>query len=163
MAARLPFVFNWCHTHMASITGHLPKQATVAEPDLLNWPAIAWFTALLIVVYFPILEHLVMQWSTDEDVGHGFFVIPVAAYIAWQRRDELLAIERKPAWWGLGHHAVGGSAELPGYARCGVVSTAIGDSHHTGGLVTGARRNQAGQGTGVSVAAFAVYDPDSNW
>lgn len=102
MAARSSFVLNWCHTYMASVTGYVPKQASAAKADLLSWPAIAWFTGLLVVAYFPILEHLVMQWSTDEDVGHGFFVIPVAGYIAWQRRADLLAIERKPAWWGLG-------------------------------------------------------------
>ena len=95
-----PFVLNW--THMASVTGHVPKQVSVAKSNLLSWPAIAWFTVLLIVAYFPILQSLVMQWSTDEDVGHGFFVLPVAGYIAWQRREELLAIERKPAWWGIG-------------------------------------------------------------
>jgi exosortase len=67
---------------------------------MLSWPAIAWFTALLIVVYFPVFQRLVLQWSTDEDVGHGFFVIPVAAYMVWQRRERLLEIEWKPAWWG---------------------------------------------------------------
>ena len=56
---------------------------------------------LLVAAYFPILKQLVNQWMTDEDVGHGFFVPVVAGYIAWQRRDELMNIEWKPAWWGL--------------------------------------------------------------
>jgi exosortase len=47
------------------------------------------------------LKALVMQWATDEDVGHGFFVPVVAAYIAWTRREELMALEWKPAWWGV--------------------------------------------------------------
>jgi exosortase len=85
---------------MASVTGLLPGQASV-KARILSWPAIAWFTALLIVVYFPILQHLVVQWSVDEDVGHGFFVIPVAAYMVWQRRERLLEMEWKPAWWGV--------------------------------------------------------------
>lgn len=66
----------------------------------LPWASIGWFSALLIAVYFPILTKLVSQWITDEDVGHGFFVPLVAAYIAWQRRDELLRMDARPAWWG---------------------------------------------------------------
>jgi exosortase len=63
---------------------------------------VAWFGILLIAVYYPILSHLVAQWSTDDDVSHGFFVPLVAGYIAWQRREKLLSLEWKPAWWGVG-------------------------------------------------------------
>lgn len=85
---------------MATATDHLPEQARVRDARVY-WFAIAWFAGLLILAYFPVLQHLVEQWSTDEDVGHGFFVPLVAGYIAWQRRDEILAVELKPAWWGL--------------------------------------------------------------
>jgi exosortase len=84
---------------MATVTGLIPGQASVKARGL-SWWALAWFAALLVVVYFPILRHLVEQWSTDEDVGHGFFVLPVAGYIVWQRRERLLEMEWKPAWWG---------------------------------------------------------------
>src|SRR5580700_9486153 len=86
---------------MTSVTGQLPDQAPASEIRTLPWAAIAWFTALLIIAYFPILKHLVWQWSNDEDVGHGFFVPVVAGFIVWQRRDELMTIEWKPAWWGI--------------------------------------------------------------
>jgi exosortase len=85
---------------MAAVTGQLPEQPPTAPARSLPWTAIAWFGALLIIAYFPILKHLVNQWATDEDVGHGFFVPVVAGYIAWQRRDTLMSIEWKPAWWG---------------------------------------------------------------
>ena len=39
--------------------------------------------------------------STDDDFGHGFFVPPVALYIAWLRREEILKVPLKPAWWGV--------------------------------------------------------------
>lgn len=72
-----------------------------AKVRSISWTAIAWFGVLLIAAYFPILVKLVNQWSTDDDVSHGFFVPLVAGYIAWTRRDALLRIQWKPAWWGL--------------------------------------------------------------
>ena len=85
---------------MATVADKLPEQAP-AKARSISWTAIAWFGVLLIAAYFPILVKLVNQWSTDDDVSHGFFVPLVAGYIAWTRREALLRIEWKPAWWGL--------------------------------------------------------------
>jgi len=49
----------------------------------------------------PIIRSLVRQWIDDPDMGHGFFVPAVSAYIVWQRREEILAITPRPNWWGL--------------------------------------------------------------
>jgi len=92
---------------MASVADKLPEQHQAALPRAVPWTAIAWFAALLIVGSFPILKYLVQTWATDEDVGHGFFVPVVAAWIAWQRRDQILSMRLKPAWWGLGVMAWG--------------------------------------------------------
>jgi exosortase len=81
--------------------GGLPPDRSAVNPVAIPWSALAWFTALLIAVYYPILHRLVVQWSTDEDVSHGFFVPLVALFIAWQRREKILALHAKPAWWGL--------------------------------------------------------------
>jgi exosortase len=85
---------------MATLADKLTEQVPV-KPRAISWPAIAWFGILLIAVYFPILSRLVLQWSTDDDVSHGFFVPLVAGYIAWQRRERLLSLDWKPAWWGV--------------------------------------------------------------
>ncbi len=74
-----------------------PSVRTAAIP----WPAVAWFAALLIAAYFPVLRRLVNQWMTDEDVSHGFFVPMVSLYITWQMREKLLLLDKAPAWWGL--------------------------------------------------------------
>ena len=87
---------------MASAADQLPARPPAASPREIPWVALAWFGALLIVAYFPVVRHLVYQWSVDEDVGHGYFVPLVAGFIAWQRRHQLLAMDLKPAWWGLG-------------------------------------------------------------
>ena len=105
---------------MASVAEQLPGQPPAANAPSISWAAFAWFSALLIAAYFPVLKHLVEQWSNDENVSHGFFVPVVALYIAWQRRDSILAIERKPAWWGLAIMAWGA---LQGYV--GVLGTEL--------------------------------------
>jgi exosortase len=86
---------------MATVAEQLPGRPPAATAPSISWAAVAWFSALLVAVYFPVLRHLVEQWSTDENVSHGFFVPAVALYITWRRRDSIVAIERKPAWWGL--------------------------------------------------------------
>lgn len=79
--------------------------APPAEPEStrgrLSWAAVAWFGGLLILCYAPILYRMAHQWATDADMGHGFFVPVVAGYIAWRRRNLLLATPRKTNNWGL--------------------------------------------------------------
>jgi exosortase len=74
----------------------------------LPWAAWAWFSALLLLSYAPVLWRLVKQWDSDPDMGHGFFVPLVVGYIVWQRRAELLALRPEPDWWGLAVVLYGG-------------------------------------------------------
>jgi exosortase len=67
----------------------------------LPWAPLASIALLIAVCYAPIIRSLVRQWIDDPDMGHGFFVPAVSAYIVWQRREEILAITPRPNWWGL--------------------------------------------------------------
>src|SRR5882724_9460722 len=87
---------------MASAVDQLSDRPASVQTPPVPWLTLVWFSALLIAAYFPVLRHLVEQWSTDEDVSHGFFVPLVAGFIAWQRREQILAMDYQPAWWGLG-------------------------------------------------------------
>ncbi len=78
-----------------------PSTPAPAPPTKLSWQPIAWFGALLILCYAPILYRMGVQWATDENMGHGFFVPVVAGFIAWQRRKMLLATPIQPNGWGL--------------------------------------------------------------
>lgn len=78
------------------------------------WAMLAWFGGLLILCYAPILRHLIYQWATDEDMGHGFFVPVIAGFIAWQRRDELLSQPLRSSPWGWVIVALGAVWELLG-------------------------------------------------
>jgi exosortase len=97
---------------MASAVDQLPERSPAVLVRPIPWAPLAWFAVLLIVAYFPVLQHLVEQWSNDEDVSHGFFVPLVAGFIAWQRREQILSIDYRPAWWGMGVMAW---AALQGY------------------------------------------------
>jgi exosortase len=88
-------------SYVGTATEQLP-QTPPAPPRAIPWPAMAWFSVLLIAAYFPILRRLIQQWSTDDDFSHGFFVPIVALYIAWQRRGAVLRLPWQPAWWGAG-------------------------------------------------------------
>ena len=52
-------------------------------------------------LYFPTLRHLVGQWWSDPDFSHGFFVPLFSAFVVWQERPRLAALEFQPSWWGL--------------------------------------------------------------
>ena len=54
----------------------------VAAAALLVAGALGW-------LYADAFPALVRQWANDEDYSHGFFVIPLAAYFVWERREAL--------------------------------------------------------------------------
>lgn len=71
------------------------------QTPLSSWAPLAWISGLMLVSFYPMLERLVQQWMNDDDMGHGFFVPVVAAYIAWQRKDEILEVEMERNYWGI--------------------------------------------------------------
>lgn len=88
---------------MASVADPLPSEQPrpASVPAPLPWAAMGWVAAALLLCYLPILIPLVRQWSDDEDMGHGFFVPLVAAYIAWLKKDQLLNTPIRRNYWGL--------------------------------------------------------------
>ena len=66
----------------------------------LNWAAMAWFGALTVLLFAPVLRDMFREYATDESMGHGFFVPVVAGYMIWQRRSDLERVELKPHWSG---------------------------------------------------------------
>ena len=53
------------------------------------------------VVYWDVLRSLGLAWYTDDNYSHGFFIAPLAAYFAWERRAEFTAKPIKPSAFGL--------------------------------------------------------------
>lgn len=52
--------------------------------------------ALLVAIYHDIGLRLAQQWYADPDFSHGFLVPPLAAYLAWDRRADWLALPARP-------------------------------------------------------------------
>jgi exosortase len=85
---------------MVSAPVEQPEQPVLLPADI-SWRAVLWFGGLLLLCYAPILYRMAVQWATDEDMGHGFFVPVVAGFIAWQRRRTLLSTPCESNAWGL--------------------------------------------------------------
>lgn len=63
------------------------------------WPTI--LSGLVLLLYAPVLKNLVLQWWSDPDYSHGFFVPLFSGYILWRQRARWMTIEIKPSNFGL--------------------------------------------------------------
>lgn len=66
----------------------------------LNWAAIAWFGALIVLLFAPVIRDMFKEYARDESMGHGFFVPIVAGYMVWQRKAALEKTALRPHWSG---------------------------------------------------------------
>ncbi len=48
------------------------------------------FGILAVLLYSSTLIELAALWARNEDYNHGFLIIPVSAYLVWQRRRQLM-------------------------------------------------------------------------
>lgn len=85
---------------MGAMTETPPALQQDPQKQSIPWGTLAWLALMLVVLYAPVLVRIVKEWAEEEDMGHGFFVLPVVGYIIWQRRDELAKIPIRPHWFG---------------------------------------------------------------
>src|SRR4051812_46218950 len=55
----------------------------------------------VILLYLNVLTSLARQWASDDNYSHGFFVLPLAMFFAWERRVALQNAARRPGVGGL--------------------------------------------------------------
>ena len=53
------------------------------------------------VVYSGVVSSLVRQWASDDNYSHGFLIIPLALYCAWERRQALQQAQVRSSATGL--------------------------------------------------------------
>ena len=84
-------------------------RATSTTPQILesSWKVRAWVVwsaiilGLVVLLYAPVLKHLVEQWWTDPDYDHGFFVPAFSAYVLWRERHRWIKSRVEPSNSGL--------------------------------------------------------------
>lgn len=86
---------------MSSLANTALPQVAPPTTRQAQWIPLAWFSGLLALCYAPVLYRLILQWNSDEDMGHAFFVPIIAGYIAWQRREKVMEGPFVPNYWGL--------------------------------------------------------------
>ena len=57
-------------------------------------------SGLILLLYGSVIKDLVLQWWTDPDYGHGFFVPLFSGYILWRERQRWTKTEIKPSNFG---------------------------------------------------------------
>jgi exosortase len=71
---------------------------TVSKKSLWGLAAPA---ACFILLYYKVIASLMHDWSVDDNYSHGFFIVPIALYFAWERRVALKEAVRNASAWGL--------------------------------------------------------------
>jgi len=67
----------------------------------ISRPAVALLTSgALLACYASTLRGMIGQWWSDEDMGHGFLVPLVVAWIVWRERHRWMKLAPAPNWWG---------------------------------------------------------------
>ena len=90
------------------------SEATLSETsDVTNglaarrqlWRTPATLTIALVLAVFAIFWQtswsIVSIWIRSETFTHGFLILPISAYLIWQRRKDLLQYTPAPNWWGI--------------------------------------------------------------
>ena len=78
-------------------------------------PRLTWFSLLILVCYFPVIQNIVHQWSSNDDMSHGFFVPLIAGYVVWERRGDLAGVEVRTSRWGLAGVVLGAALAPPAH------------------------------------------------
>ena len=80
------------------MTGALPER-------WLLWRTPAILTIALVAAVFAIFWQtswsMVSIWLRSETFTHGFFILPISAFLIWQRRKDLARYDPAPNWWGI--------------------------------------------------------------
>jgi exosortase len=77
---------------------------TAPSSLLPSRPVLLTVGALLVAfaaVYWQVFARLFDAWTNDGNYSHGWLIIPLAGYFAWERRDRLTAAPIRPSWFGV--------------------------------------------------------------
>ena len=74
---------------------------TSTSISLSQWLLLALLFASFFIAYFPVWKGLISTWYHSDDYSHGFFIVPICAFIIWQKRHILAETPIRSSSWGL--------------------------------------------------------------
>jgi exosortase len=86
------------------------QKANITSNDInrfMHYTRLTLVDALLLCVlafafaaaFFPVWSRLVSTWISSDDYSHGFFVVPVAFYLVWGKKNKLKTISPSCTPW----------------------------------------------------------------
>jgi exosortase len=69
--------------------------------DVKKLSAVALLLFGIAIVYWQVFQRLVEAWIVDGNYSHGWLIVPLAGYFAWERRARLAATPVRSSWFGL--------------------------------------------------------------
>ena len=73
-------------------------QTTITRQALIS---LGIMLAGLIFLYFPILQELALDWDTNDNYSHGYFIPILSIYLIYTYKDELKKLPLQSNIWGL--------------------------------------------------------------
>jgi exosortase len=77
------------------------RWSTIHTDTLRRGAAVTSMGAAFLLLYAPVARDLERNWVRDANYSHGFLILPVAAFLVWQRRACLREAPPRPANFGL--------------------------------------------------------------
>ena len=71
------------------------------QSRLLTYGAVGSLVVAAALLYGNVIAKLVYDWGHDDNYSHGFLIVPIALYFAWERRHRLVAAAPAPSSLGL--------------------------------------------------------------
>ena len=53
------------------------------------------------LLFWRVIADLVLDWIRDDNYSHGFLIVPLSLYLAWERRTRFLETEQRPTMIGV--------------------------------------------------------------
>ncbi len=57
------------------------------------------FCLALLSIFHETAWSMVYIWSRSDTFAHGFLILPISLWLIWTRRELLVAVNPRPAWW----------------------------------------------------------------
>lgn len=93
--------------------------ATVSPSPVYRYSTLTWIFLLslplpLVFIFYDGLAPLVDSWFQSEEYSHGVLIPFVAAFMIWQRKNQLQSLSMRGAWSGIAVIAAGIAAYIVG-------------------------------------------------